>query len=584
MPKSSHEYSQQIRAQLKTLMPDLSLDPLTPESKIVDTLADILAEASIDPYILNYQFDIDTKVGSDLDKFIALFGHARQGGKRATGVVTFSRVAPALNDIVIQAGTTVQSPATTTASAVSFTTTATVVLPTGGVSVDAPIQAVDEGILGNVAAGTITQITGSTGDISDVVNVDATTGGAQIESDAELRVRFKNTIFRNVAGTSDQFLALAIATQFSNKAHVIGPINRFIEYVQIPPTLSLASIIPYSKYTYPFDYYLTNGNQSNEIFYLPNGVDYTFTTSVPPVVTVNNTTNLPVGGVFLLEHSYCSVNSRNDPSTNITNYIDIFVSGADGASATETSAFPSSAANFINTAGQYDLHRFIRADDGSQPLLGNVFQQMIWQPLYDIPTVISINGVDYYEGTHYWQVKDITTTGSSKRARDGIEWSSTVASVVTAGTVYTFSYTFNKLPIILNELMDRYKQITSDVLVHTAHLRYFVVNLVIMYSPGFVKSAVDASITSALQSYMERQDFGAIIQISDLLEIAHEVPGVDNVRLTNSGDGVAYGIQEFAPNGTTILGMPFTNDFSLQDSDLPVLNAIVATQKSQNTW
>lgn len=574
-----------MQAQLKTLMPDLSLDPLTIERKLVDTLADVLAEGSIDPYILNYQFDIDTKAGSDLDKFVALFGFARQAGRRATGIATFSRATPATQDVLIAAGTTVQKPASTISGSVPFVTTATVVLPTGATTTDAPIQAADEGPLGNVPAATITQITGgSAADVSEVTNTDATTGGAPIETDAELRVRFKNTIFRNVAGTNDQFLALAIATQFSNKANVIGPISRFIEYVQIPPTLSFASIIPYSKYTYPFDYYITDGNIGNEVFFISGGVDYTLTTSVPPVVTVNNTTNLPVGSVFLMEHSYCSVNSRNDPTNNITNYVDVYVSGANAVTATETAAFPAAGANFIGTTSPYDNHRFVRVNDGSLPVIGNRFQQFVWQPVYDIPSVLSINGVDYYEGTHYWQVRDTTTFQGSKRARDGIEWSSTVTATVVAGTTYTFSYTFNKLPLILNELMDRYKQVTSDVLVHTARLRYFTVNLVIMYSPGFVKSAVDEAITASLTSFMERQQFGAIIQISDLLEIAHEVPGVDNVRLTTSGDGVAYGVSETAADGVTILGLPFINDFSLQDSDLPVLNRVVATQKSQNTW
>src|SRR3954447_18688859 len=110
MPKTSLDYSSQIIDQLKILIPDLSLDPLTPERKIVDTVAEILAESSIDPYILNYQYDIDTKVGSDLDKFVALFGFARQAGRRATGTVTFSRAQAANDDILIPSGTIVQVP------------------------------------------------------------------------------------------------------------------------------------------------------------------------------------------------------------------------------------------------------------------------------------------------------------------------------------------------------------------------------------------------------------------------------------------------------------------------------------------
>src|SRR4029077_18989094 len=105
MAITSQEYSQRIRAQLKTLDPDISADPLTPERKIIDTVSEILADSQIDTYIQNYQFDIDTKVGTDLDKFVALFGFGRQLGRLATGVVTFTRGTPAVADILIPAGT-----------------------------------------------------------------------------------------------------------------------------------------------------------------------------------------------------------------------------------------------------------------------------------------------------------------------------------------------------------------------------------------------------------------------------------------------------------------------------------------------
>lgn len=584
MPNTALDYSQQIITQLKALIPDLSLDPITPERKIVDTLADILATASIDPYVLNYQLDIDTKVGSDLDNFVALFGFARQAGRKATGTVTFSRNSPATADILISAGTNIIAPATSVSNLVTFVTINTVVLPIGATSVDASIQCTDNGPSGNVPANTITQLaSNSTGtDISAVTNTAATSGGSNSETDADLRIRFKNTIFRNISGTRDQFLALALATVFSNKANVIGPVSRFIEYVQIPPSLSLASIINYSKYTYNFNYYLTNGSSVLETFYNPGGIDYTFTASVPPVITVNNTTNLPVNGVFLLEHAYCSLNSRNDPANNILNFIDVFVSGEDDTSAIETTQLGTNLFSSTSTDPNYNQN-WIRVNDNSNPIVGNTRQQVIWQPLDTIPSIITINSTDYYEGIHYWQIRDVSKYMGSKNAQDGIEWTSSAAANIGATTTYTLSYTFNKLPIILNELMDLYKQITSDVLVHTARLRYFIINLIVMYTPGFVKSDVDNAISLSLTNFMQSQQFGSIIQISDILELAHEVSGVDNIRLATTGDGVPYGIQEVTAMGTP-LGLPLVNDFELQDSDLPILDSVVTTQKSQNTW
>jgi uncharacterized phage protein gp47/JayE len=586
MPRTSDTISQQIRAQLKILIPDLSLDPNTPERKLVDTVSDVVADASIDQYVIDYQYDIDTKVGADLDKFVALFGFARQSGKRASGRVTFSRATEADIDIYIAAGTQITKPPSSISGLVTYFTTASVVLPAGALSVDAPIEAADIGPLGNVPANTITQFgTGNLTSVSEVKNNIATTGGANDETDAELRVRFKNTIFRNIAGTRDQYLALAIASRFTNKANVIGPISRFIEYVQVEPDLVVLSEIPYSQWTYNVDYYLTNGEFTNEIFYAPNGVDYTFDDTVPPSITINSAGSLNVNDVVLLEHSYCSANSRNDPANNIGNYVDVYVSGQDIIEAEEALRFPSSANNFVGTVGNaFENTRWIRYDTGSNPVIGNRFQELLWQPIFTLPSSITINSIEFFLGTHYWLVVDRTNVKGSRRARNGIEWSSTAAASIPTGTIFVLNYDFNRLPISLNELMEKHKQVTTDVLVHSATERFYNINLIVMYTPGLSRTSVDEAVSATLTDFLEKQQFGAVIQISDILEIAHSVPGVDNVRLALPGDGVAYGIQEVAGNGTTPLGVPFVDDFAIQDSDLPVLHTVVTTQKSQNTW
>src|SRR3954465_1242513 len=100
-PRTAIEISNGIRASLRVLDPDIATEPLTPERKIIDTFADVIAESNVDSYVANYQYDIDTKVGADLDKFVALFGFARQGGRSATGTVTFSRVTAATVDLII---------------------------------------------------------------------------------------------------------------------------------------------------------------------------------------------------------------------------------------------------------------------------------------------------------------------------------------------------------------------------------------------------------------------------------------------------------------------------------------------------
>lgn len=653
MARTAAEISRAIRAQLAVLDPDISTEPLTPERKIIDTVAEVVADAEVDTYTLDYQYNVDTKVGSDLDKFVALFGFARQGGRRSTGTVTLQIANAAATDTTVPAGTQLIKPATSVSPAVIFRTVATVTLYAGTLSVNAPIESTNVGSYNNVPANSITSLgsSGATGGVSAVFNSLATTGGTDLETDAELRVRFKNTIFRNISGTNDQYLALALSSRFTNKANVVGPQSRFIEYVQTlsttttgSQTLPLATVnvtstagaptsgtayiggqaitytgvtgttltgasggtgtiaagtivsfpttsqVPYSKYTYNFDYFLTDGNIASETFYSKSGVNYGFLNTVPPKFYV--TSGIPTGSVVLLEHAYTSINSRNDPATNVLNYVDVFVAGTDATTAIEATVFPSATYTLNNTGGSTYLRtNYRRANDGSTPLNGNVFQELLWQPVSALPSTITLSGQTYTLNTHYWLVRDVTVNKGSRRARNGIEWSSTVTGAngqtpvafIPGGTAFSLTYTFNKLPLALNELMDTHKQVTADVLVHEATNRYFKVYLTIMYSPGYSPTSVDSAITTTLTNFFSNQPFGVVIQLSDLIEIVHEVVGVDNVRITTSTDAATYGVREVAADGTTLLNT-FTTDFALQDADLPVLNSIVTLRKSQNTW
>jgi uncharacterized phage protein gp47/JayE len=584
--RTARQVSQQMRAALRTLDPDISTEPTTVERKIIDTVAEVITAAELDNYLLQYQFDIDTKVGADLDKFVALFGFARQGGRRATGTVIFSRETEATQDIQIPAGTQILRPATSVTPAIIFQTTASVTLFTGTTEVEAPIEALTVGAVGNVAAGTINTISsiGSTSQVTEVTNENSTTGGTNEETDAQLIVRFKNTIFRNVAGTKDQYLALAIASRFTSKANIVGPVSNFVEFLQIAADTpsggqtGAISQIPYSKHTYNFNYFLTNGDIIDEHFYAKGGVEYTFADTEPPSITVNNTTALPLGTVVLLEHQYCSKNSRNDPATGLLNNVDVFISGQDAVSVIESARFPTAATNF--TVG--NVGGWVR-DIGGAPVAGGRFQELLWQPVLSLPSVITIGEENYFLNEDYFLVRDISSNKGSKIARDGIEWVSTVVDANPTAD-YVFEYTFDQLPMTVNELMDTHKQVTSDVLVHSATERYLIVNLVVMYTQGYARAAVDISIETALTDFFERQPFGAIIQMSDIIDIVHDVIGVDNVRIANASDGTAYGIQEVANDGETPLFAPYTQDFILPDSDLPVLQRVVTFQRSQNTW
>src|SRR4051812_25579314 len=207
----------QMIAQLRVLDPSISAEIGTPERKIIDTVAQSLAENQIDLGLLEGAFDLDSKFGTDLDKFLSIFGFGRQLGTQATGFITFSRPTTSNYDIPIPSGTQVVAPAislgTGATQDITFATTESVTLRAGDLQIVAPIQSLLTGVSGNVAANTITTF-GRTPilGITAVINEIPTSGGLDAETDDEFKVRFKNTVFRNLAGTYDQFLALAVST------------------------------------------------------------------------------------------------------------------------------------------------------------------------------------------------------------------------------------------------------------------------------------------------------------------------------------------------------------------------------------
>ncbi len=154
--------------------------------------------------------------------------------------------------------------------------------------------------------------------------------------------------------------------------------------------------------------------------------------------------------------------------------------------------------------------------------------------------------------------------------------------------VGSLAYTYDQNPGALQAIMEQNKQVTTDVLVHRAVDRFFHINITVMYTPGATKSVVDAGVLVALTTYLENQYFGATIQLSDILQVVHNTPGVDNVRWTHDITVGTHRVEEVKANGDS-LSPPvyFDTDFYLQDNqlaDVPSTNAITTTVRTQNTW
>ena len=623
MATSVNDISLSMIAQLRLLDPSISADLGTPERKLLDTFASALHDSQIDLDALSSQLDIDSKYGAGLDRFVNIFNFARKKATYATGFVTFSRLTASNLDIRIPANTMVVAPNILTSFQdridISFFTLFDVVLPAGDLTVSVPIRSIIAGENANVAANTITQIIGTpVFGITGVTNEATVRGGQDSESDEELKVRFKNTVFRNLAGTQDQYMALAISTPFTTKANVLGPISHYREYVQVPPVAdndsydvdgagafisitgnglagiytSALSAIPFAKHIYVTEVpsFVSNGTQGIGTVFYREGYDFTLNLDntarnkgdtyrfgfvgldVTPVAAPYRPnvsfTNVYTGAdgdvtairpsdVVLLEFSYLSEASRNNVTQNITNAVDVFIDSNNTTLATTVVPRPSASTLFVdNSTSRYHYENYRRVGDPiKRPTIGNSLQPLFWEPVIDLPAQIVIGTDTYYKNVHYWAVEDVSNIGGTVRARNGIEWSTKVYGRAAAnalstnpatytgkiatnsagdpvgGTTFTIeNYSYDRNVVDLQAALEGAKQVTTDILAHRATKRYFKLDVTVMYTQGASISETNIQIQEAVDRFLQNRYFGSVIQLSDLLQVIHNVSGVDNVR------------------------------------------------------
>lgn len=670
-----NEITQSIITQAKLIDPNISLEIGTPERKIVEAVAEAIATASVDIDVLSGQLYIDELAGARLDSFVSLFGFGRQLGARSTGIVTVSRETPGTYDTTIPKGTQFSTRQTGNIPNLVFVATETVVLRANETRALVRVECTTSGTIGNIPANTIDSLPNSINipGVSKVTNETAISGGVDVEQDENLKSRFQNTIFRNMAGTTDQHLALALSHPFVTKANVIGAQSKYVEYIQVPKnpdsvvhpnysgtvsyTTSLSSV-PYSKYTFSNNYYLAKGSGKNALFLRP-GKDFVLNNPgriingaegqslignpVPNVSLLGESTNVNgetiyfADNVFFFEHKYLSKASRNDWARGIYNCIDVYVNGESPQTASSEEAYPSAAMKFSGDPSNIAYYKnFIRVATNENPAIGNRLHVLYFQPAIKLTSSsLTINESVYKEAkyvhpnntskawttfvyydsvtgayykdslfkepaeeAHYFVVEDISTHGGTIKARNGIEWLSSV--VVPQGTSFNVDYTYDLAVSQLQAVMERSKQITTDVLVHSSNYRYMRLYITVMYTPGFTESSVNLQIYNSVINFLGTQYYGTTIQMSDLLQVIHNTNGVDNVRWTyedpiNDVNNPKHKIEFVTRYGDSFATRVFTDkDFILNDDELPALpnilggdqieNALVIIKKAQNTW
>lgn len=579
MSRTPEEVSQDILKKLSITDPSLSGEIGTPERKIIDSVAEAISEVYVDNYIVSNIWDINQKEGTDLDQFVAIFGFGRYMGRYSTGVVRFLLDEPAIQRFEVPVGTRVYVEGTDVSEPIYYTTLYPNYIARGSTYVDIDVQCVEVGVIGDTPINTITGYENVIG-VDKVRNVEPIYGGADTETDDELRDRFKQTFLRNVSGTVDYYRGVGLSHDSVRRVGVYGPVSRHREQLQVTGG-KFASLITQSKYTWPLGYFVATNLGLEGEYYYTQGVDYNADDLVPPSLEVISS-RIPLDTVLEVEHEYTSIASRNDPAKGITNKIDVYIDGVDPILQTESTVFSAATFNGTSTSPLYNKN-FIRKD-GTYPTSGRRFQKLGSVPLVNVPSTLEIdNGtlVDTYrEGADYNVVYDNTILRGSPYETSGIEW---IRNPPNVGGEVNFAYTYNRIPEVLNAILRQSKQLTTDPIVHSVDSLPISINLVVIILDGYSQETVNHGLARAFTEWFESLEIADWIQMSDIEALAHSVSGVDAVRLGRTSDGFekASVLTHFKSGA---VNKSYTRDFKLGDDQIPILYGINTKVRSFNTF
>jgi hypothetical protein len=461
-----------------------------------------------------------------------------------------------------------------------------------------------------------TLITSPIQGVSTVVNTAALTGGTSRETDSELRTRWKSTVFRSLAGTEQMYRGVALDDTDCYAVSVVGSSRTWSEILQVPVSGNTVCQISDARYVYSSPVQVTKSDGTP----LVKNYDYTWLPLNPPQIAALSSSFPASGELLTVEYQYLPMVSRNDPANNITNRVDVFVGGT-RAQAAQTSLVFQQTKRF-QTVSTVDLYTgvWLRADQ-TRPDANNVFVPLPFGPIVTVPSTLAVGATTYGLATKtnplgtvangvtyaYQIVHEDTVDGWTPNSRFGLEWHRTYlpadGSPLAVGS--SGDYTYNEVPASVQDAVNRWRLAGIDAQVHQAKQRWLRFSLGVMYTAsatGSVDSVQDA-IRTALSDYLNRMDFNSNVQISDILTVIHQVPGVDNCRLLHGGDVTGYssanpsasivGIQQIAPGSTPTSAALSSyveaatgraKDIYFRDDELPVLGGVVFKTLARNSF
>lgn len=599
---SQSDVSSQIIAVLAASEPDLDTTVGSVTRKIIDAVAGSISTASLDQQMLSYAYDVNSQTGAALDAFVQLFGMSRYPATRAVGTVSFTR-GTALDTVSVPVGTQVASE---DGSVVAQTLTSAILDP-AALTGTAPVQVVTAGPQGNVGTGVLTQVQTPLSEVTAATNVTALTGGSNQETDSQLQARWKSTVFKNMAGTSQMFLGLATNDPDCQAANVVDGATRFREQLQVSGGQAVSTVSD-AQYTYPSGQVTGRSIDAGDV--AAPGTQYTWNWQQnPPGISVIDASYFPSGELVDLSFLYMDAYSRNSPSSGIFSRVDVWCAGSRPAAATATVNYTSATVfSGISTSNWY-AGSFVRPD-GTQPAVGNVFLALPWGPILTVPPVLVVNGVTYGQATQTYPLGAVSggvtyayqvvhrdgAFGWSPYSDFGLEWLASAQPLARSPVTLSEDYTYNDVPSAVQASFESWRLAGQDVLAHQGIQVQLKFSLAVIFDASVTQSVTQTAIQNSLQSYLSQLGFSSRVYPSSVIQAVEGTPGVTASRFLtgadypgwNAGNANNYsvGIQQvyegvvqksYVDSG----GNPV--DITLGAAQLPAFGGLTVAAKAGNT-
>jgi len=490
-------------------------------SFVYDICAAIAAELAQDAIwaqqVLERGF-AQTTFGQYLDLRAEEHGITRRPAVAATGTVTFSGT----QGTVIPAGTQVSTASTDTSPAIVFQTTQDAVIGASG-TVDVPIQAVEPGASGNVAAGAIQFLVEPVPGVTGVSNAAPTSGGLDEEDDASLLARYLQRVRNPSAG--------------GNRAD-------YVAWAMEVPGVGGVSVVPVRDGPGTVSVVIIDTDKRPASQELVDKVqDYI----APPWVNTVEAEDLTLGG------SGASVDDTQPDATGTC--VRLAYDPAGPATITHAGLH-----TLLQQPGIWQVRLRVKVDDATGT--ADLLQVGVWNVSANAWAKTRPGGTD--DAVVTLRAADLSTSFDELRARVEFYWNSvdelelriTRLQADTATTVWvdrvTYRSTFSK------DTGEGRAPIGARVTVEPATAVLISVSATLTIAPGYNADSVKAAVQQSIADYLRSLAFQADndVRYVRIGQAILDTPGVQDYQnlLVNGGTAnVPIGEQEVAVLGTVTL-------------------------------